>query len=265
MSTATHMETIDMTRPGIPMSRLIRVELRKLVDTRAGKWLLISIAAICTLVMIVVLWVGTVQGADLTFNEFSAAMGTPMGVLLPVLGILSVTSEWGQRTGLVTFTLEPRRSRTIIAKLVSGLIVAVASIILAFGIGALGNVLFGLFTGAPPVWNVSLTAVLGILLAQTIGLVLGFGFGMLILNSAAAIVLFFVYSFVLPGLFAWGASLMQWFHDLQPWIDFSNAQTPLYDATMTGKDWAQFATAGLIWFVLPMTVGIWRLLRSEVK
>ena len=31
---------------GIPLSRLIRVELRKLVDTRAGRWLLLGIALV---------------------------------------------------------------------------------------------------------------------------------------------------------------------------------------------------------------------------
>ena len=41
-----------------------------------------------------------------------------MGILLPVLGILLVTSEWSQRTAMVTFTLEPSRSRVIAAKFV---------------------------------------------------------------------------------------------------------------------------------------------------
>jgi len=37
----------------------------------------------------------------------------PQSWLLPVLGIMAVTSEWTQRTGLVTHTLEPRRSRIL--------------------------------------------------------------------------------------------------------------------------------------------------------
>ena len=47
-----------------------------------------------------------------------------MNILLPVLGIMSVTSEWSQRTAMVTFTLEPSRSRFLAAKFVGTLIVA---------------------------------------------------------------------------------------------------------------------------------------------
>ena len=43
-------------------------------------------------------------------------MATPQGFLLPVMGILLVTQEWTQRTGMVTFTLEPHRGKVIAAK-----------------------------------------------------------------------------------------------------------------------------------------------------
>lgn len=265
MSTATQLETIDMNKPGIPMSRLIRVELRKLIDTRAGMWLLISIGILSALVMIILIWVLAANDETATFEDFVGAMSTPMGILLPVLGIMSVTSEWGQRTGLVTFTLEPRRSRIVVAKLVSAVVVAVIALIVSVALGALGNVLLGIISGDDMVWNVSFLQMSGFLLLHVIGLATGFAFGTLFMNTAAAIVLFFVYSFVLPGLFAAGAALMDWFKDLQPWIDFADAQTPLFEATMTGKDWAEFGVSGLIWFVLPLAVGIWRLLRAEVK
>jgi hypothetical protein len=55
------------------------------------------------------------------------------------------------------------------------------------------------------------------------------------------------------------------FGDLRPWTDFNFAQGPLVDATMTGKDWAYFAVSGLIWLVVPLGVGAWRVLRAEVK
>ncbi|MFD0473812.1 hypothetical protein ACFQ0B_40345 [Nonomuraea thailandensis] len=45
--------------------------------------------------------------ADLYTLANTAAIA--MGVLLPVLGILTVTGEWSHRTALTTFTLEPRR------------------------------------------------------------------------------------------------------------------------------------------------------------
>src|SRR3954454_8314032 len=91
----------------VPFSRLVQVELRKMFDTRAGRWLLISIGALTALVLVIQLWVVVAQDLDVDFRDFMAGMNTPMGILLPVLGIMAVTSEWSQRTAMVTFSLEP--------------------------------------------------------------------------------------------------------------------------------------------------------------
>ena len=63
-----------------------------------------------------------------------------MVVILPIVAILSVTSEWSQRTGLSTFTLVPHRGRVLAAKAAAALVVAVVSMALAFAVGAIGNV-----------------------------------------------------------------------------------------------------------------------------
>ena len=81
-----------------------------MVDTRAGRWLLISIAALTPLVLVIQLIVAASQDQDVTFINFVRRTNTPMGILLPVLGVMSVTSEWSQRTAMVTFTLEPHRA-----------------------------------------------------------------------------------------------------------------------------------------------------------
>src|SRR3712207_8360666 len=44
------------------------------------------------------------------------AIGVPMTVILPIIAVLSVTSEWSQRSGLATFTLVPHRGRVLLAK-----------------------------------------------------------------------------------------------------------------------------------------------------
>ena len=44
---ATPAHTIDVSAtPRIPLTRLVRVELRKMANTRSGKWLLIGIGVI---------------------------------------------------------------------------------------------------------------------------------------------------------------------------------------------------------------------------
>ena len=120
MSTATSAPmTLDVSQTArVPFSRLVSVELRKMFDTRAGRWLLISIAAFTALVLIIQLWVVLAQDQTVTFEDFAAGANIPMNILLPVLGVMSVTSEWSQRTAMVTFTLEPSRTRFLAAKFV---------------------------------------------------------------------------------------------------------------------------------------------------
>ena len=46
-------------------------------------------------------------------------------LLLPVIGVMAMTSEWTQRTALTTFTLSPRRVRVQLAKFVSAIVLSV--------------------------------------------------------------------------------------------------------------------------------------------
>lgn len=262
-ATAFSLDVTD-TDP-LPFSRLVRVEMRKSFDTRAGRWLLISMGLLTALVMGIQLAVVVAQDLTVGYRDFMTATSFSIALLLPVLGILLLTSEWGQRTAMVTFTLEPRRPRVILAKLLVGTILAVVAVIVALALGAVANLLYGAFAGVSPAWDMSALLVLSFLLLQVLGILTGFALAALLLNSAGAIVIYMVYSFVLPGLFELGANLIGWFSDLRPWIDFNAAQNPLIEATMSGQDWAHFATSGLLWLVLPLTIGIWRVLRAEVK
>jgi ABC-2 type transport system permease protein len=257
---------IDISQTKRPsFGRLVGVELRKMADTRAGMWLLISTAALTALVMLIQLWVVVAQDISVGYRDFLIGMNSPMGVLLPVLGIMSVTSEWGQRTAMVTFTQVPSRGRVIAAKLACVLVLAVAAVVVGLLLGAIANLLYGALSGSSITWGIGPVDVFYFFLLHIFGLATGFAFGMLFLNTAAAIVIYFVYSFVLPGLFGIVAALIGWFHDLQPWVDFNFAQNPLIQGSMSGRDWAHLAVSGLIWLALPAAIGLWRVLRAEVK
>lgn len=271
MSTPTHTpttrtRTLDVsTTPRVPFGRLVKVELRKSWDTRAGIWLLGVTAGLAVLVMVIALVTFAVQDLPLDFGVLMATTTYTTGFLLPVLGIMLVTGEWGQRTGMVTFTLEPSRARVVMAKLVAGLVLALVVAVIAVVAAALVNVLYGLITGNEISWDLSQTSLPGFVIVQAVAMVTGFAIAALLLNTAAAIVVYFAYSFVLPVVFAVAAGLVGWFRDLQPWIDFANAQTPLFDWSISGEQWAQLLTSGLLWLGLPLALGLVRILRAEVK
>lgn len=254
---------VDTTRPGIPLGRLVKVELRKMFNTRSGFWLMMSIGIIALLATIGCILL--VDAEDLSFGVFGTAVGFPMNILLPIVAILSVTGEWSQRTGLITFTLAPHRASVIGAKAIAAVIIGVVSMILAFVIGAIGNVVGSSIVGADIVWDFAFSDILLIILANVLSMIVGFMLGVLIRNSAGAIVGYFVYLFVIPSIFGVLAATQDWFKDLQPWVDFNNAQIPLFDGGPTGEEWAQIGTAGLIWLVIPLTLGVLAVMKSEVK
>jgi ABC-2 type transport system permease protein len=107
------------------MRTLTAVELRKAIDTRAGFWLQIA-AALITLVAVVLLCI-VGEHRDRSLENVLALAVQPANVLLPVAGILLVSSEWTQRTALITFTLVPRRNRVLAAKALAGVVLALAA------------------------------------------------------------------------------------------------------------------------------------------
>jgi len=248
---------------GIPLGRITTTELRKMLDTRSGLWLMASIGILALLATAAVILFA--PDNEMTYKSFTAAISIPITVVLPIIAILSVTGEWSQRSGLTTFTLIPHRWRVIAAKAIACVGVAVVTIPLAFAIGALGNVAGTAIAGVDPVWDLTVINLLTIVLANVLGLLVGFMLGVVIRASAGAIVAYFIYSFLLPTLAMLLAASQDWFRDLQPWIDFDHAQSALLDGTLTAQQWTHLGVTGLIWLVIPLTVGLAFVMRAEVK
>lgn len=178
------MTTLDIsgTRQ-IPFTRLVGVELRKMADTRSGRWLLIVIGVLT--VLAVGLLIGFGDASDLDFSTLLEVTVAPQGFLLPVLGVLLVTSEWGQRSHLLTFTMVPHRGAILGAKVVAAVLFGLAAIVLAVVVAAIAALLFG---GADPFEGFGVDLLGKLALAQSLGVLQGLAFGLLFLNSAAAIV-----------------------------------------------------------------------------
>ena len=255
-TTADFGETLDVSQTTrVPMSRLLKVELRKMVDTRAGMWLMIAIVALTVLVLVIFL----ANAEHKTFVNAMQASTVPQAILLPVLGILLITQEWSQRTGMVTFALEPHRGKVLWSKVGAAVVLGLVAVAVSMVVATLVT----LVGGTPGAWDgVSLAVLLQYVLLEVIGVVGGLVFGLLLLNSAAAIVL----SFALPIAFSIVTSLWKAVRDAQPWIDPGTAQTPLQNGdSLSGNEWAHLAVTSLIWVVVPFVVGLWRVLRTEVK
>ncbi|WEV78172.1 ABC transporter permease subunit [Janibacter cremeus] len=263
-TTPTQAAPVRRTTHPIPTARLVLVELRKMFNTRSGFWMLVSIGVLTPIAAgSVVIFA---PDSDVTYESFARASGFPMSLILPMLAILAVTNEWSQRSGLTTFTLVPSRGRVIGAKSIATLLVGLVSVALAFAVGALGNVAGSALAGVDTVWDISMVMASQMVLFNLIGMAIGFTLGVLLRNSAAAIVGYFVVSLVLPGVLLLLAQVRSWFEDLQPWVDWNETQVALLEGAMdTGEEWAMLASTTTIWIVVPLVVGLLFMRRSEVK
>ncbi len=241
------------TRPGL--GRLVAVELRKIVDTRAGFWL--QVATIVLTVVAVVASLLSGDAADHTFVSLLDAGLLPSAVLLPVAGILLVTSEWSQRTGMITFALVPVRSRVLGAKLLASLILTVAVLVMSVAVVAAGVLAGsggaeGAWSDVAPLVGQSAVYLLG-------GMVTGVAFGAVVLSSAPALVALFA----LP--IAWSAlATLPFLADAAPWLDTRLALGPLHQAVVSGTQWAHAGTALALWMLLPLALGTWRITQREL-
>jgi ABC-2 type transport system permease protein len=258
MSTATLAAPLPRggaaTTPGL--ARLTAVELRKMTDTRAGFWLQLLVAGLTVLVVVLVCIFGEVP--DRRFQELIVIALQPVTILLPIIGILLVTSEWTQRTAMVTFSLVPHRSRVMAAKLLASVVVALIAMALSVAVAALGAAFAAPSTSGA--WSLS-GAVFGQMTFYVVTAMLGgVAVGALFLASAPAIVFYFVapLTWAIAGSFSFLEGAARW-------LDGTRTMEPLFEQALSGTEWARVGTTLALWLLLPLLIGLWRIARGEVR
>jgi len=241
------------TRPRL--GRLVIVELRKMVNTRAGFWLQIAMVVLTAAVVIARRVFG--EGGDHTFAGVLDVGLQPAAVLLPITGILLVTSEWSQRTGMITFTLVPMRSRVLGAKLIASLILALATLVMAVAIVAAGVLVAS--PGVDGTWSDAAPLIGQSAVYLTTGMAIGVAFGAILLTPAPAIVLLFAVPM------SWMAVVsLPLFSGIAPWVDNASSLGQMTVEVMSATQWAHAGTSLAIWMVLPLLIGAWRITRREI-
>ncbi|MCZ2828913.1 hypothetical protein O2W14_08725 [Modestobacter sp. VKM Ac-2986] len=238
--------------------RLTRVELRKSCDTRAGRWLLavIALAAVATVAL------ALFTGHDpLSLSDHLEFAQLATSLLLPVLGILLVTSEWSQRTAMTTFTLVPRRSRVLTAKVLAASVLALLGVAATLVTSAVAVVLTPVVTDGAQDWSLGAAELGQVVLLQLVYVLSGVAFGMLLLSSPLAIVLYFV----LPTVFTILVSTVGALDWVADWLDLTTASAPVFDGGLDAQGWLQLATATALWLGLPMALGWLRVHRAEIS
>ena len=232
--------------------RLTFVELRKMVDTRAGFWLQLA-TGLLTLAVLTLFCIFA-ETEDLIFRDAFALAILPGSILLPIIGILLVSSEWSQRTALITFTLVPKRMHVMSAKVAASLVLGAIVMVIALIVAVVAIFVVG------GEWTMGLGVFGQIALLCLTAILTGVAFGAAFLSSAPAIVLYFA----LP--IAWAAlGSIPFLNDAAQWLDTTRTTEPMTERLMSGEEWMQFATSQLLWLALPLAIGLWRIAKGEIR
>lgn len=235
----------------IPFGRLVAVEMRKSVDTRAAKAVLGTFIVLGVLILVLAL----VNDPDASLAT-AALPATLLVAGFPVIGVMVMTSEWGQRTAVTTFRLVPRRSRVLAAKVAAALVVSLATVtvllVVCLSITAVALAARGGSVTAMGVGEEIRLAYVSVLTATLFGL----AWGALLRSTPVALVFTIVASLVadLALRFALG--------DLARWFTSDTSATWLL-----GEESFSLAavTSAAIWYLVPLVVGCWLQTRWEVR
>jgi ABC-type transport system involved in multi-copper enzyme maturation permease subunit len=244
----------DATFLPIAFSRLVRVEWAKATDTRAARWLLALVAASTVGLMLAPILAPS--SIDQTYTSYLRFAAIGLSILLPIVSILTLTSEWSQRTVLTTFTQAPRRTRVINAKVTVSLLLAAGAA--AFGaLVTVAGLAVAAASGRELDANLNAGVLIGYLLFVLLNVLTGVAFGALLHNSAAAITLYFALPLVFFSLGRVSTTVGQW-------VDSSIT----FDWVALGQ-WSghtpQILTTVILWVALPVAAGLVRTVQREIN
>lgn len=242
-----------MTTLPRPLLRYL-IEVRKLLDTRSALAVLIATIAVSLLAiaLVVLTTPGPVTVAGLAQNSVGL-----VAYVLPLLAILTVTSEWRQRTALGTYTLDPNRSGVLAAKgaaltTVVGVVAVVVLVASCVTVAILGERL--------PL-PLDLLALLGWMVLGMAGIALiGYGLAAAVLNAPVAITLYLIAPPLLPQL----ATQITALAPAAPFLDIHGPLLGLVQGSVP-QNLAAFVVAALLWLVAPVAIGFVRNAQSDVS
>lgn len=275
MSTTQTLPSLDVSGTrSVPFVRLVGVELRKLTDTRAGRWLMGITFGVLALVAGIILVVAAFQDdLAMTLTDWQGVFTFLMSLLLPIIAIMSITQEWGQRTALTTFALEPNRARVVAAKLTAVLGLALLALVFAGILAVIANAALSAITGNAADWTFDWSELGWTVFLQLAYFMMAFAFGMVFLSTPVAIVLYYVVALVLPQM-VWGLIyfLISWGPDVVPWLDLGYAVSayreqlpPSADGSTPDLGVGPIIVSTFMWVVLPFLIGARRIGRTELK
>lgn len=138
----------------------------------------------------------------------------------------------------------------------------VAAIVLALSAILMNAISAAAFDAPDGAWDLKWSHIGGVWLGMSLSMLIGVAFGTFFMNPALAIVIYLV----LPLMWSLVSQLVATLSDASRWLDTSLTFRPLLDGTVNGsQEWAKVAVSSIVWVFVPLTLGIFRTFRREIK
>jgi ABC-type transport system involved in multi-copper enzyme maturation permease subunit len=202
-----------------------------------------------------------------------AGYGT-MQVLAPILGVLCITTEYRNKTITTSLILVPIRTRVIAAKVIVvalwSVFMVVLTLVTVAAVGLPWNAALG--GSASQIFDQAGAVLPGLLAATVLLGLFGLGFGTLVKNQVAGILITIGSTFILEQILV--ALARSIFHYDLNWLpngaggalagDIARGFGSAQDATTRLLTWWQGGLVMLLWGLVPLTIGYFTTFRRDV-
>lgn len=240
-------------------STMVLVELRKSVNTRAGKGLLLT--ALGVIAIFAMISATTLSGAQIDVAEMLRFAAAPLFILMPTVAMISVTTEWTTRSAMTTFLLNPRRSQVAVSKLLAGWILSIGALIVAAGLCWLIGGLVAAATGSRITFEAG--ALLGSFTYCLISIValnlLAMAIGSIVISTALGVAIFFLFTAGIDGLV--GLVFPAW----SSYLSFNAGLDAIANISLTGSNALPSVIAVAFWLAVPAVIGLQLFRTREIR
>ncbi|MFV4913718.1 ABC transporter permease [Microbacterium lacticum] len=240
---------------GSRLLRALHAELRKVIATRGTRVVLIVLVAAWACAALAIAALTLSGGAGV--NVVGALMGMSAFVitLAPILGILIMVGDWQSRDVVTLFALEPRREIVFWAKVAAAAITGLVVIVAAGIVAIVASVILAAIAQAPLVVTLTGTNTSEMLLGSIVAVLTGIAYGAAIPRVAVAVTLALLQGLAIDPLLAIDPSgIGRWFR-LAAIADLGGDHGAIGPAV----------TAGILFVILPIAVGLVRTRRADIR
>lgn len=238
---------------------MVLVEVRKSVDTRAGRGLLIT--AVVIVALFAVISATTLSPTQIDLAEMIRFAGAPLFILMPTIAMISVTTEWTTRSAMTTFLLNPRRGQVALSKLLAGWLLSIGAVFVAAVLCGLVGLIVASLSGSTFELNAAaaLASLVYCIVSVVVLNIIAMAIGSIVVSTALGLAIYFLFTAGLDGLV--GLIAPSW----SSYLSFNAGLDAIATGSLNSSNAASSIISVILWLLLTALVGLRLFKTREVR